>query len=424
MSIRFFTLVFLMTSAACPAEDLVEFLSGSKITGTVKQIRKQQKEFDFEATIGSRSTVRTYAFGKVHAVTMKGKRFVLTPRTDAATVVPGESASRSKSQIDQLIQTVGAQPPDWLESTGLDYPQSLDLSWPLKPPDKGWNNQKNMGQYIWDVINPNPSRWRSGIKLVYHCMSLHEGQAELLQRDMQTLGRMYFDLMQDYPRAAFWFQKARTSKTSRGGVALAECYWRLGNRQMAMAQLNTGRTLGGPGVVKLLGDMGSTDMAIRLADQLARTNVADQAFLAAGDALRKAGRFDQAISYYQKVLDSGAHRNEDYEKRFKARARESIEAIRLFDAADPASVTDGTHTSFSTGYNGRLDVAVQVANGRIEAVKVTNHQEKQFYSALTDTEASILRLQSVRGVDGTSGATITSQAIVNAAAKALAEAAK
>ncbi len=85
---------------------------------------------------------------------------------------------------------------------------------------------------------------------------------------------------------------------------------------------------------------------------------------------------------------------------------------------------DGTHTSFSTGYNGRLDVAVQVADGKIESVKVTKHKEKQFYSALTDTEASILRLQSVRGVDGTSGATITSQAIINATAKALAGAAK
>ena len=67
---------------------------------------------------------------------------------------------------------------------------------------------------------------------------------------------------------------------------------------------------------------------------------------------------------------------------------------------------------------------MKVADGKIESVKVTAHKEKQFYSALTDTEASILELQSVRGVDGTSGATITSQAIVNAAAKALASAAQ
>ncbi len=81
---------------------------------------------------------------------------------------------------------------------------------------------------------------------------------------------MYFDLMQDYPRAAYWLRKGRVDKGERGGVMLAECYWRLGNRQMAMQQLNTGRMLGGPDVVKLLGDMGSPDMAIRLANQLAK----------------------------------------------------------------------------------------------------------------------------------------------------------
>ena len=229
---------------------------------------------------------------------------------------------RSKAEIEQLIETVGASAPDWLATTDLDYPASLDLSWPLKPPDKGWNNRKNMGQYIWDVINPNPSRWRGGIKLVDHCMSLHQDDPELLQRDMNTLGGMYFNLMQDYPRAAHWLRAAGATKTSRGGVLLAECYWRLGNRQMAMQQLDTGRMLGRPAVVKLLGDMGATDLAIRLANQLGKTNVANDAFLAAGDALRMAGRSDEAIAFYEKVIASTNHRNKDYEQRFKSRARE------------------------------------------------------------------------------------------------------
>jgi uncharacterized protein with FMN-binding domain len=71
-----------------------------------------------------------------------------------------------------------------------------------------------------------------------------------------------------------------------------------------------------------------------------------------------------------------------------------------------------------------LNVAVTVTEGGIKAVKVTQHREKQFYSALTDTEQAILKLQTVRGVDGTSGATITSRAIVNATARALSSAAQ
>ena len=72
-------LLVMLIPAGCWADDLVEFLSGSKLTGSVKQIRKEQKEFDFEVTVGARTSVRTYPFAKVHAVTMQGKRFVLTP---------------------------------------------------------------------------------------------------------------------------------------------------------------------------------------------------------------------------------------------------------------------------------------------------------------------------------------------------------
>ena len=60
-----------------------------------------------------------------------------------------------------------------------------------------------------------------------------------------------------------------------------------------------------------------------------------------------------------------------------------------------------------------------VAQGRIEDVRVTDHNEKQFYSALTDTTKQIIQKQSVKNIDATSRATITSQAIVNATAKAL-----
>ena len=67
---------------------------------------------------------------------------------------------------------------------------------------------------------------------------------------------------------------------------------------------------------------------------------------------------------------------------------------------------------------------VRVANHRIEEVEVTQHVEKQFYAAITDTTSQIIMKQSVNGVDATSRATITSQAIVNATAKALAKGAQ
>ncbi len=68
------------------AEDMVEFLSGSKVLGKVLAIRKEAKEFDFEATISGRTVKRTYAYDKVKAVTINGKRYVLTAKTESASV--------------------------------------------------------------------------------------------------------------------------------------------------------------------------------------------------------------------------------------------------------------------------------------------------------------------------------------------------
>ena len=65
-----------------------------------------------------------------------------------------------------------------------------------------------------------------------------------------------------------------------------------------------------------------------------------------------------------------------------------------------------------------------MAGGRIEAVRVVHHKEKQFYSAIDDTTRKIVQRQGVKGVDATSSATITSNAIINASAKALAGAMK
>ena len=175
--------------------------------------------------------------------------------------------------------------------------------------------------------------------------------------------------------------------------------------------------------IKLLGDLGETQRAIQLAEAAGRTQQAAEAFLLAGDALRQAGQQDKAIAFYRRVLGA-EHRNEEYELRNRARATESIEAIERFDKLDIRNLADGTYSASSTGYNGPLTVAVAIQAGRIDSVKVTDHQEKQFYSALSDTPRRIIDQQSLREVDAVSGATITSQAIVNAAARALADASK
>ncbi len=404
------------------AQDSVEFINGSNAHGKVTEIRKTEKEFDFDTTIGNRKFSRTYPFSKVHAVTLNGKRYILTPKSKTQPKKPDSTTApqtRTKAEVSAIIATAGTTPPDWFASTPLNYPKTLDLSWPLKPPTTGWHSQKNMGQYIWSIVNENPSRWHSGIKLVHHCLSLHKGNATLLQRDMNKLGDMYFTLLQDYPRAAFWYERSNAPVTKITGIRRAECYWRIGNKKMALDAMR-GQVLN-IGAIKLLGDMGEIAMAMQVTQAYSRSGPNPHVFILAGDALRRAGKLNEAVGYYQRVINTKTFRNKDYEKRFKSRANESITAIRLFDQADVRKVADGSYRDHSTGYAGQLTVEATVEGGKLVSVRVVNHKEKQFYSALTDTAKQLVAKQSVQGIDATSGATITSQAIVNATAKALAQ---
>jgi uncharacterized protein with FMN-binding domain len=417
----FFALIFILGAIGeLLAQDSVEFLNGASVQGVVTEIRNDQREFDFQVQAGGRSYLRTYPFDKVHAVVRNGTRFVLTPKPGSPGTSAGSGTQRSLSEreVRQIIEQAGRTAPAWFTSTPLDYPKTLDLSWPLKPENEGWDNQRNVGQYLWDVIYPNPHRWRPGIRLMHHLVQLHQNQRDLLERDQKTLADMYFKLLQDYPRAAFWFQQAGVRPGENEAVILAECYWRIGNRKMAAEMLDS-RTLPLQ-AVKLLGDLRETQAAVRLAELYARQGRPHEAYLLAGDACRSAGLFRDALNYYQKVLDAGDARSQDYLQRYVGRAKDSIEAVRLFDQIDLRRVRDGVYRASSTAFNGDLEVEVKVASGRIESVNVTRHQEKQFYAALTDVPNQIVQKQSVKEIDATTHATITSQAIVNATAKALA----
>ena len=102
----------------------------------------------------------------------------------------------------------------------------------------------------------------------------------------------------------------------------------------------------------------------------------------------------------------------------------AVEAIRLFELLDLSRVPDGAYRASNPGYAGPIEIEVRVVGGRIESVRVVHHKEKQFFSAFEDTERKIIQRQGVKGVDATSSATITSKAVINATAKALAGAMK
>ena len=161
--------------AASAAE--IVFLSGTKLEGTV--ISKDDKTMKVEVVVNGKPVARSYPLSSVHTVTINGKLYVINEKRADTSAASGSAATdprgagtRTKAEVQKLIDTEGREPPEWFEATTVNTPASLDMSWP-EPVPGGWNNQKNMGQYIWDIINPNPNKWREGVKLMHTLLITH-----------------------------------------------------------------------------------------------------------------------------------------------------------------------------------------------------------------------------------------------------------
>lgn len=418
----------LVLEAAAVRADVVELLNGSKLEGTV--VEKDDRSVTLRVVIDRRTFTRKYPLDRVHAITVGDQRTVLHARPDEPQAKsrsggrPDQATvgqSRTRAEVEALIEEQGRTQPDWWESVPLDYPRTLDLSWPDRPPPN-WDNQRNVGQYVWDIINHNPGKWREGVRLMHHLLYMHKDDPQKRYRAMTEMARMYQDLLQDYPRAAYWWLKAGVGgeqDQSWHGIKLAECYWRLGSKKMALEVIE--RAPVQFATIKTLADMGETKQALAIAEANLGGPSADVALVYAGDACRVVGDHAGAVKYYERLLSLQAYgRAQRRIERNQQRARENLEAIRLFDTLDIGRVADGTYRSSSMGFEAPVHVEVAVKAGKIESVRVTEHREKQFYSALTDTPRKIIAKQGVQGIDTTSSATITSEAIINATAKALA----
>jgi uncharacterized protein with FMN-binding domain len=321
---------------------------------------------------------------------------------------------KTKAEVLAFIKKVGATPPDWFAATPLNFPATLDLSWSQPPPGSPWDPNKNVGQFIWTSINENESRWKEGIKFLHHMLTVNKDKPATVKQVMTALGNMYHDLHQDWARAAFWKQMGGDTDS----LELAHCYFKLGSRDMAVeiltkyGQDNTRHA----SVVRLWSEIGEPAKALTLADQMANS-IPDAGNLAAGDVCRTIGKYPEALAYYQKAVaaKSGSRDISQNQKRAQA----SIDAIKSVELLDLKKVPDGKYKADSFGYSGQVEVEVTVSAAKITDVRVTRHTEKQYYSSISDTCANLIKKQGAKGVDATSGATITSEAIINATVKAL-----
>ena len=414
------SITFFLTSTWAALADQIEFLRGNTITGEVVHIDKEAKRITFDATIGNQKIRRTYLYKEVHRVLYQEKSYILNPKPNLDDPIVNGSITRTPDEVQALIDSVGASLPPWFESTRLQFPATLAISWP-NPPDKVWDNQKYPGHYVWDVINPNPKRWREGVRLMHHLVEQNDQNQNAQIKAMNQLGTLYAGFLEDWPRAAYWWQRAGKGSPGSAGaggfragyeVGLAKCYYRLGNREMAVEVLN--RTGGTPAIWC---ELDEHQRALQEAEKARHGWMKEQALIVCGDVCRHAGWYDKALNYYTQATQLP---NNDKYRNTIPQAHERIIAMRAEKGFDLSKITDGRYTGQAMGYSGPLYLSIMVRGNKIETVNVTQHIEKQYYSSITDIPQQIVTRQNVQGIDATSGATITAEAIVRAAASALA----
>ena len=389
--------------------DTIEFLNDRTLEGKVT--RRAADSVSLRTPSGSGTVEVTIPAAGIHAVVVNGQRSVLHPKP-------------TRMEIEALIQKAGTTPPEWWNSVKLEYPATLDLKWPMPKPKSPWDPSRNVGQYIWSVINENPGKWRSGARFLHYLLTVNQTNPPALERTVGALANTYQNLLQDWPRAAFWRRKAMQMSPGDSGdsVRLAECYWRLGSKAMALDEMKKTDSFLSTGIVKLWSEMGELEKALEEADLMAELDRPEEGWLVAGDACRLNGDYERALKYYDEVLKGPTL--EKWVERTRERAQANMTAVKAFNLLDLALVPDGTWLGTAISYTGPLEVAVDVKQGRILAVRVTKHTDKQYYAALTETPRKIVERQSLKGVDTVTSATITCEAIVNATAKALASAVK
>ena len=439
--VRGAAVVCIVLAAACSSAlaDKIVLKNGSTYNG--KLLKRTAQTVKFHVILGNGAKITLdFPADKVKSVTVGGDMPVVPVRPEIKTPtppvtkkpdptgpgIPGVKPSnatrpvkRSASAVNALVQREGKTLPDWWDSIKLNYPQTLDL--PGRNRVKGWKPQINLGAYFFSIVTPHPSRWKPGVKLLHHVVDVRKNDPALQPQAMEMLSNYYLRYFEDYPRAAYW----NLQSTQRGGrptlhgvVGLAECYFHMGNKQMAtalMTKYGLHTRFSAPGV-KLWAELGQVDRALKMSMEMARM-APDRGYLAAGNLHRLTGKYDQAAACYGKAAAYQDPRG--HGKLNRQRARECLAAVRLCKTLDISRVSDGTHRGTSASYRGPLSVEVEVAGGRITAARVTKHKDDIFFTSITKVPKTIVDKQSVERLDAVSGATVTCEAIVNAATKAL-----
>lgn len=415
--------VILLAAPAAQADEIV-LDTGAVYKGKI--IERTDKTITFEAVSGGGTMTVKFTLDRIKEIRLgPAPEPGATPTpthtpatapsptpTPKPTPAPASGpATLTADEVNHVIDQAGKTQPDWWNAVKMTQPKTLDLTWKK---GEGMFELLSLSEYLEKTIRPDKANWKLGIRVVSLSVDANKDQPEKLRISQEAMGDMYLGMMADYTRAAWWYRQVGNENVDD---RLALCYWKLGCPSLASDVLS--KHITDPterlGCIRMWGALGEAQKAIDMAEATAKDKPA-QAYLAAGDALRLAGKFDQAVTYYEKI--AAIHNLKD--DKLKELARTNADLLTRLQKLDLSKVKDGRYSGNSAvGYRGSLSVEVTVKSGKIAAVRVADQKEDQALLALTEIPKRIVAAQGIAGVDAITGATSSSDAVVLATVAAL-----
>lgn len=297
----------------------------------------------------------------------------------------GETTTRPRLQ-DALAKL--KVPPDWMAAT--------QTTWDEKKP---W---KEARLEVRRLLALDEAGVRQGIKLTWLYARKNDiGDGHELPMYL-FMGGEYAWALQEYTR---FIQTVKGKGATHAYLCCASCYAHFGEFDKAIAILN-----------EALKDLPPKPW------QIANTAHIDNNL---GDLYAQKGDTVRAKQFYQEAIRLYPTSDQPYGRHLLPRNVAKVQTklnLLTMESLRTAQLRDGTYVGKTLGYvdTPEMEVSVTVTNGKIADIKV-KHSEKIDLGAADIIPKRIVEKQSLK-VDAITGATVTSQAVVDGAFQALKQA--
>jgi len=293
--------------------------------------------------------------------------------------VDAQQTSRSQEAIVKL-----QVPPSWFAEVPIAY----DTNKPWKEARLEIRRQIALG---------TQESWRQAIKLTYLYVQKGDcGTGEEYNMYLHLTGEHTWALRE----LINFVSTHRGNGAQWSYIRLASLYCTFGEYDIARRVLDAALTDLPPAPWKIAGE----------------ANV----YIAYGDLYAAVGDSEQARKLYQRAIDLLPTSTQPWGKEKIPRQVQLVnDKIDLLNHTNFSAMrlADGTYTGSAPGYAGNIDVTVTVADGKVANLNL-KHKEVTDQHATTIIPQRIIDKQSLR-VDAISGATVTTDAIVDATYQAI-----